>query len=394
MEDKKPLIKISFLIPSSEIGGTERMLLLMIENLPSDVFYPPVVFTIKGYGRFTDELKSRGIKTYTFNLKSRPFDFIKLLYCLKKEAPDILHSFLFYGNITGRIAGRILKIPVVISSQRSTDPWRKRYHWIIDRLTMRWTDMVISNSFTGRDVLIEKGRITPEKVVVIPNGIKTFKDVRKATREQLGVGPSEYIIGTVGNLREAKGQGYIILSAPLVLERFPETRFIIVGEGGLKGALIKETERLGISDRFIFTGFVDNPAGIISLFDIFVFPSLWEGCPVGLLEAMALGKSCVAFPVGDIPYIIEDGISGLLVEYRSVEGLATAIITLLKDRKLREDIGNAARKRIEERFSLDVMMRRYISTYLDLLLLKGRKGKIKNLEGLRRNDERKEARTE
>jgi len=379
MEGKKPLIKIAFLIPSSEIGGTERMLLLMMENLPSDVFSPPVVFTIKGYGRFTDELKKKGIKTYTFNLKSRPFDFIKLLYCIKKEAPDILQSFLFYGNVTGRIAGRILKIPVVISSQRSTDPWRKRYHWIVDRLTMRWTDMVISNSFTGRDILTEKGRITPEKIVVIPNGIKTFKDVREATREQLGIGPSEYIIGTVGNLREAKGHKYIVLSAPLVLKKFPEARFIIVGEGDLKGALIKETERLRISDRFIFTGFIDNPAGIIPLFDIFVFPSLWEGCPVGLLEAMALGKSCVAFPVGDIPYIIEDGISGLLVEYRSVEGLASAVITLLKDKKLREDIGNAARKRIEEYFTLDIMMRRYIALYLDLLILKGKKGKIKSL---------------
>ena len=368
------MIKISFLIPSSEIGGTERMLLLMIENLPADIFSPPVVFTIKGYGRFIDELKKRGIRTYTFNLKFRPFDFIKLLYCIRKESPDILHSFLFYGNLTGRVVGKILKIPVVISSQRSTDPWRKRYHWIIDRFTAKWADIIISNSNRGRDVLIEKAGISPGKIRVISNGIRLSKPEREIKREDFGIASSEYIVGTVGNLREAKGHIYIISAAPLILKEFPHTKFIVVGEGELKYALIKETERLKISDRFIFTGFVDNPTDIVSLFDVFVFPSLWEGCPVGLLEAMMLGKSCIAFPVGDIPYIIEDGISGLLVEYKSIEKLASAVITLLKDKKLREYMGNAAHKRVVEHFSLEIMMKEYISTYLELIDFKRKKG--------------------
>ncbi|MCM8761985.1 MAG: glycosyltransferase [Candidatus Omnitrophica bacterium] len=367
MEDKKGLIKISFLIPSSEIGGTERMLLLMIENLPADIFSPPVVFTIKGYGRFIDELRARGIRVYTFNLKSRPLDFIKLLYYIKRESPDILHSFLFYGNLIGRVIGKILKIPVVISSQRSTDLWRKRYHWIIDRLTAKWADIIISNSFKGKDVLIDKGGISSSKVIVIPNGIKISEPDRKITKEELGISPSEYIVGNVGNLREAKGHIYIISAATIILKDFPNTRFIIVGEGELKRFLIKEAERLGVLDRFIFTGFLNSPSSIISLFDVFVFPSLWEGCPVGLLEAMMLGKSCVAFPVGDIPYIIEDGVSGILVEYKSSEKLASAVVSLLKDKKLREDIGIAANKRVLEYFSLEVMMERYISTYLGLM---------------------------
>lgn len=373
MEDKKGLIKISFLIPSSEIGGTERMLLLMIENLPSDIFSPPVVFAIKGQGRFTDELKKRGIKTYIFNIKFRPFEFINLLFSIRKESPDILQSFLFYGNLAGRIAGKVLKIPVVISSQRSMDLWRNRYHWIIDRLTSNWTDIIISNSFKGREILVKKGGISSKRITVIPNGIKVPESIKVMEKEKLGIGSSEYIVGTVGNLREAKGHIYLIRGAPLILKEFPDTRFIIVGEGELKGFLIKETERLGVAHRFIFTGFLDSPLSIVSLFDIFVFPSLWEGCPVALLEAMMLGKSCVAFPVGDIPYIIEDGKSGLLVEYRSAEKIASAVITLLKDKKLREDMGNAAYKRVVEHFSLDVMMKKYIETYLKLVDSKGKK---------------------
>ncbi|MCM8760162.1 MAG: glycosyltransferase, partial [Candidatus Omnitrophica bacterium] len=325
-----------------------------------------VVFAIKGYGRFIDELKERGIRVWTFNFKSRPLDFIKLLYFIKRESPDILHSFLFYGNLTGRVVGKILKIPVVISSQRSTDPWRKRYHWMIDCLTTKWTDIIISNSFKGKEVLIKKGRISHKKVIVIPNGIEAPEPGEKVTREALGISPSDYIVGTVGNLRKAKGHIYLISAAPLILKYLPNTRFIIVGEGELKGFLIKEAERLGVLDRFIFTGFLDNPSSIISLFDVFVFPSLWEGCPVGLLEAMMLGKSCVAFPVGDIPCIIEDGISGILA-YKSSEKLASAVIRLLKDKKLREEMGDAAHKRVLEHFSLEVMMERYISTYLRLI---------------------------
>ncbi|MDD3726427.1 MAG: glycosyltransferase [Candidatus Ratteibacteria bacterium] len=369
MEGKK--LKVAFLVPSSEIGGTERMLMLMLENLPADLFSSPVVFTIKGSGRFTDALKKMGIRIHTFNLKTRPFDFIKLLYAIKQESPDILHSFLFSGNLVGRIAGKLLKVPVIISSQRSTDPWRRRYHWFIDRLTVRWTDIIISNSYSGKDMLVEKGKIQPEKIIVIPNGIRVPETNGKITRTSLGISNSEYVVGTVGNLREAKGHRYLIDAAPLILKELPDTRFIIVGEGELKGVLIKEAKRLGVLDRFIFTGFVSNPADIISLFDVFVFPSLWEGCPVGLLEAMMLSRSCIAFPVGDIPYIIEDGISGLLVEYRSSEKIASAIISLLKDKKRREDMGKAAYKRAIEHFSLDIMMRKYIATYIDLKRKKG-----------------------
>lgn len=366
MEDKRP-IKISFLIPSSEIGGTERMLILMLEGLPSDIFSPPAVFAIRGPGKFTRELEKRGIRVYTFNLKTRPFDFIRILSAIKNESPDILHTFLFYGNITGRIIGKILKIPIVISSQRSTDPWRKKYHWIMERLTAGWTDIIISNSYKGRDILIKRAGIPPEKIKVIPNGIRLNITVKKITRESLGIGPDEYIVGTVGNLRKAKGHIYLILSAPFILKELPNTRFVIIGEGELKDLLIKETKRIGVFEKFVFTGFVDNPADIVSLFDVFVFPSLWEGCPVALLEAMMLARSCVAFPAGDIPYIVENGINGVLVEDRSSEALARAVVSLLKDKELRERMGKAAYKRVCEHFSLEVMMKGYISVYLECL---------------------------
>ncbi len=358
-------IKISFIISGSEIGGTEKMLLLMTESITPERFYPPTVFAIKGSGKFTEELEHKKIKTYVFNLKKNPLEFIRLLRTVKKESPDILHSFLFYGNLTGRIIGRLLKIKVVISSQRSTDPWRKKYHWFIDRVTARWTDIIISNSHAGKKALTENAGISGEKIIVIPNGIRMDKSGFTYSRKDFGIEPSEYLVGTVGNLRSPKGHTYLISAAPAILKDFPETRFVIVGQGELRQTLVNETRKAGIEDRFIFTGFINNAADIIDLFDIFVFPSLWEGCPVSLLEAMGKGKPCVAFSVGDIPHIIEDGVSGLLIPVKNHTKLAGAIISLLRDREQRYNMGENARKRVKEIFSLEIMMKKYIAVYTE-----------------------------
>ncbi len=369
MEDKKR-IKISYVIPSSEIGGTEKMLMTMLESLPADIFYPPVVFTIKGKGRFTEELKKMKVNAHIFNLKKNPFQFLKLLKTIKEEHSDILHSFLFYGNLTGRLCGRLLKIKVVISSQRSADAWRKKYHWLIDRITSGWTDIIISNSHSGKNALVKKAGIDPSKISVIPNGIKKSDILYPLSKEDFGITPEELIVGTVGNLRKSKGHIYIIKAAEIVLKKLPDTRFVIVGEGQLRQKLIKETEKAGIADRFIFTGFIKDAVSVIHLFDIFVFPSLWEGCPVSLLEAMSEGKPCIAFSSGDIPYIIEDGKSGLLIPVAYYEKLASDIIKLAMDKNLRETVSENAKKRVEEFFSFDRMMQEYISVYKKTVAIK------------------------
>jgi len=350
------------------------MLINMAENLPQDIFYPPVVFAIKGKGMFTEELQKKDIRFHIFNLKKNPFHLLKLLKTIRKEEPDILHSFLFYGNLAGRLCGHLLKIKVVISSQRSTDAWRKRYHWIIDHLTSRWSDIIISNSYSGKNELIKKAGIAPSKILVIPNGIKKSPLSTSFSREYFGISPKEFIVGTVGNLRKPKGHIYLLRAAVMVLERFPDTRFLIVGKGELKERLMAETKRLGIDNKFIFTGFIKDAVSVIRLFDIFVFPSLWEGCPVSLLEAMGEEKPCIAFSAGDIPYIIEDGKSGLLITGYSCEKLAAGIMKLIVDEDLRKDIGKNARLRVEDFFSFDEMMRRYISVYREMVALKRKNG--------------------
>ena len=360
MEDKK----IVFLIGSSEIGGTEKMVISLAENIKKYGFLP-VLIGLKGKGEFSEILEKKDLKFYILDLKKNPFSIIKLLKILRKEKPLILQSFLYTANIIGRIVRKFVHIPVVISGQRSTDNWRKWYHWKIDLLTVKWCDAIISNSHAGKKVLVEKG-IAPEKIYVIPNGINFKKEVKKIRKEEIGIEENQPVVGCVGNLRKAKGHIYLIKSAKKILKIYPETKFIIVGKGNLEGYLKKEVKRNKMERNFLFAGFISEPEKIISIFDIFVLPSLWEGFPVSLLEAMSLKKPVVATSVGDVPLIIKDGEEGIIVPPSDSESLASAIITLLKDEKLRKKMGEKAFEKVKN-YSLEKMIERYVSFYNEVL---------------------------
>jgi len=362
MEDKK----ILFLIGSSEIGGTEKMVLSIVENIKKFGFCP-VVVGLRGKGEFLKVLESKNIKFHVVNLKKNPLSFIKLLKILKKERVDILQSFLYAGNIIGRISGKLVGIPVVVSGQRSTDDWRRWYHWKIDLFTLKWCDAIISNSYAGKKVLMEKG-IPAEKIYVIPNGIEVGKQFRKIKKEEIGINENDPVVGCVGNLRKPKGHIYLIKSAARILKIYPETKFVILGKGKLERYLKKEVKRRTLDKNFFFLGFVPEPEKIMNIFDIFVLPSLWEGFPVSLLEAMSLKKAIVATQVGDIPLIIRDGEEGILVSPYDQESLASAIITLLKDEKLRKKMGEKAYEKVKN-YTVGKMVERYAVFYNKLLNL-------------------------
>ncbi len=365
MKDER--IKIAYLIHSSEIGGAEKMLLLMLGMLDRDVFSDPVVLTTRGEGRFTEELRRSGAELYVYNLRN-PFSMLRMVLFLRRRRPDILHSFLFCANISARFSRVFLRGTVILSSQRSADSWRRWYHWKLDRLTARWSDAIVSNSFAGRDVLVERGVACRDRIPVIHNGVPTVKEGSAGGGEILNVeAGSDLIVGTVGNLRPAKGHRHLINAASLILARRGGVKFVVVGEGALKDRLLRQAGALGISDRFIFAGYIRNAAEIIDEFDVFVMSSEWEGCPVVLLEAMAAGKPCVASPVGDIPLIIRDGYNGFIADPHNTEAFADAIYSLLLDKSLRREIGLKARETVERHFSAGRMVSAYEKLYFKLL---------------------------
>ncbi len=358
-------IRLAYLISSAEIGGAEKMFLLLGQGLQRKGFAVRF-FLIRGKGKFSKELRQAGLDTEVTDFRKGIREIYRFFKGMAAYKPDILHTVLFWGNIIGRVTGKILKLPVIICSQRSTDPWRRWYHWLLERWTANYCHAIVSNSYAGKKVLEKKGILRQERIYVIPNGLEV-RQVKPWSREILGLKPEERAVVTVGNLRPAKGHSLLLLAAAEVSKQKPEVKFIIVGEGPLEKELKKKAVDLNIATRVQFMGFQEEPLAIVACCDIFVLPSLWEGCPVALLEAMALGKPCVATSVGDVPMIIKSGVDGLLVEPGKPGELARALLELLDDEKMRQNLGKQAYRKIKEFYSLEKMVDSYVKFYCSCL---------------------------
>jgi len=169
------------------------------------------------------------------------------------------------------------------------------------------------------------------------------------------------IVGNVARLAPQKGHETLLEAAPLVLERHPEVRFAIVGGGELQDELERKAEPLG--DRVVFTGERDNVPDLLASFEVFAFPSLFEGLCLAVIEAQAAGVPVVATPVGGIVENVRDGETGLLVPPRDARALADAILRLLDDPELAQALAERARPRVLERYSRERMVERTLALY-------------------------------
>ncbi len=169
--------KILYILPSKDIGGTEKMLIVLADRIRKYGF-EPVVVTMQGKGKFHEILSSCRLKYYTLDFKRNiPGSIVKSFYIFLKEKPCVVQSFLFAGNMFAKFLRIFLWVPL-ICSQRSTDDWKKFIYWKLDKFSDFLCSLIISNSNAGKKVLIEKAGIKPDKIVVIPNGID-IETIRK-----------------------------------------------------------------------------------------------------------------------------------------------------------------------------------------------------------------------
>jgi len=359
---KKQKVKIFYITTDTNIGGTERMLLTLLKGVDREE-YDIFLCALKSGGPLIEKaakLNVRGICT------KNPF---KILGLLKKYSPDILHTFLFHSNILGRILGRIASVPVIISSQRSIDKWRKPWHSFIDKWTSGLCNIVISNSDAGRKILLEREKISSEKIITIHNGIEIDKftkvaDIQKI-RNRLGFSKEDFVIGIIANLREVKGHRYLFeafrQASELLKDR--QLKLLVVGEGKLRVELELLAKKLQIENNVFFTGFRDDVSEILKIIDIFVLSSLWEGFPVSILEAMASSKPVIASNVGGVPEAVVDNVTGFLVPPENAEALSQTIVKLVENKQLLDDMGKAGLKYVQQYFSYEIMIKKTEEVY-------------------------------
>jgi len=369
-------LKILYLITDLNIGGTEKILYELVTRIDQKKF-SPIVCGLKSWGYYAEKIKEKGIKVITLNLEQgfwlkKNFQaMFTLVKIMKEERVDFVHTFLFRANFLGRIAASLAGVAKVISSIRVMEE-EKKYHLFLEKLTSSLTDKFIVNSEALKNFVLEKIKVPPEKIEVVYNGIDLSglpKVENKIKRQELGCSEKDILIGTVGRLHKQKGIEYFLEAMKLVtgyrLQVTGGVKFLIAGDGPEGESLKFKVQGLKLEERVKFLGWRKDALEIISILDIFVLPSLWEGTPNVILESLAYAKPTVATKVGGVGEIVEDQVSGLLVEPASVQALADAIIWVLKNPEKAKEMGNKGKEKVEKFFPIDKMVRETEEIYAE-----------------------------
>lgn len=301
-----------------------------------------------------------------------------LVKYLRQSGTTILHAHSSKGALVGRLAGAIARTPVVIFTAHNSifyedwPGWKKRVFANVERFLARFTDKIITVSDALKQELLEQEGLSPKLLTTIYNGIEVERFAGQvdalAMRKSLGIPELGPIIGTIARLAPQKGVSYFLRAASLLKEY--QVTFLVVGDGPLRESLEQEVVQLGLQSRVVFAGQKDNISEILPILDVFVLPSITEGLPLTILEAMAAGKPVVATRVGGVPEAILEGKTGLVVAPKDPEALAVALAGLLGERDRLNRMGANGRKHVQEKFTVEQMVQRTFELYNQLLIKK------------------------
>jgi len=363
--------KVAYVIWSLEPGGAERIV-MNLAKLADRTSITPAVICLNQKGALAEELEGRGIRVTALGKKPGfdPAIILGLSREVRRMGPDILSTHLWTSNFWGRIAGLLCRVPVIVATEHNLPHSRRFHHYLADYLLAALTNRVIAVSESVEKAFRRKLPGLGRKIVVIRNGIpvEEFEDASGTSiKGELGLGESEPIVATIGRLVEQKGVTYLIQAAPEILNHYPAARFVVAGDGPLRPALEKEAKALGVVSSFLFLGTRKDVPDILGSTDIVAVPSLYEGLPLSVLEAMAAGKPIAATRVPGITEVVEDGREALLVPPGQPEALAEAIVRLLGDAALGRLLAKNARERVRREFAVERMVSETESLYLRLI---------------------------
>lgn len=299
---------------------------------------------------------------------------LRLFRLLLRERISVFESFTHHSNLIGLPIAWLARVPVRIATHHGRvkmSPGLERIHGLIVNCGLASCLVAVSGGIRRRAVYAEG--ISPQRVTVIHNGIEppSFKTqpthAGNKMRDELQVTCGGHLVLAVGRLAEPKGHIYLLQAVPHILARFPKAIFAIAGDGPLREALHEEAHKLGIERTMRFLGTRSDVTELQSAADVFVLPSISEGLPLALLEAMAMGLPVVATELEELDNVVVNGVTGFLVPTENPDSLAKTIIHLLENKGLRACIGAAAKELVESKYSSNRMCEQYENLFLQQL---------------------------
>lgn len=366
--------RVLHLISSSGFLGAENVVLeLAKESVKAG--YWVTIGIIENRNNLHMELLDRsmeeGIKVHIFPCGGR-FDWrtiSSIRSFIDEEKPNILHSHGYKSNFYALTANKGKFSWVVTNHLWKKTTFALKVYAYLDSLLIRRADRVIAVSEEIVDEMQRRG-ILSQKILVIDNGVDIERFVlnrNEEMRKSFGFNGNSKVIGTIASLTPEKGHIYLLRAIRQVIEKCPECRFLIVGDGGQRQFLEEKSADLGLTGKVLFTGSRKDVPEILSMLDIFVLPSLKEGLPMALLEAMAAAVPVIATKVGAVLKVVMHGETGLLVEKGDVNGLGEAIAQILSDHKMSERLRMKGYEKVMSEFSSDIMTSKYLDIYRKLL---------------------------
>jgi glycosyltransferase involved in cell wall biosynthesis len=363
-------LKVAHIITGLNTGGTEMMLLKVLRNASDR--YEHIVVSLLPIGRVGNMIRNEGFKVYALNLKmlKLPTSFIKLLSILKEERPHIVHSYLFHADLLGRIAAKVMRVPVVISSLRNENIGGRLRERLLG-MTDFCVDKVTAVSQNVANAHVAKGITKEDKICIIYNGIEldceNLADIPTARRNLNIVGGGKWILLTIASLEIKKGHIFLFGALKTLKEKGYKIKLIAAGRGKEEERLREEIVAQDLNGEVILAGEKDNIAELLSVSDVFVLPSLWEGLPNALLEAMVSGVPVVATRVGGVPEVVINDETGLLVEAKDSDALAVAIERLINNHELRQRLSQKAKEYVRKNFNIKAIVGQTEKLYDELL---------------------------
>lgn len=372
-EQTGPAIRVLHLIKGLGRGGAETLLLETRRAARPSRLTHSYGYLLPAKDALVRPLRELGSEVTCFSMGSTlslPSTVLRLARYLRRSSTRLVHAHLPLAGVVARLAGRLAGAPVLYTEHNL----HERYH-PLTRLLNLWTwplqRRVVAVSAQVRDS-IHRHAGSRVPVEVVHNGIdvdryRTEPRERDRIRSELGIGDTDFVVGTTAVFRPQKRLEDWLSAARLLSGRHRSLRFLLVGDGPSRSRLERRAAELTLGDRIEWVGLQEDVRPCLAAMDLYLSSSEFEGLPVAMLEAMALELPVIATSVGGVPEVVVPGQTGLLVPPRQPELLAEAVDGLVGDRTLRRRMGRAGRRRVVERFEIRRMARRLEEIYSESL---------------------------
>ena len=378
MSDHKK-IKVMHFIDSDGVYGAERVILNLSDELKKYPDLNVVVGCIVSDDNETNALYDAAvaldIEALRIPVRNSKlfFDLPRAAKLLKRHKIDLIHSHGYKPSVYGFIIKKLAGIQVMVTChlwfEPKKGPLKMRVMVALEKLFFRWYPLIVTVSEPIKQTLVQH-KIESDKIFVVENGVDISNDEANddlTLKNELGIAGDTFVITNVGRLSRQKAQSDLISAAAQLKQHSENFVILIVGEGPLAESLQKQINKLGLEQQVRLLGYRQDIKKLLTISNIFALPSLDEGMPMAMLEATSVSVPVVTTAVGDIPKLIRDGESGLIVPVAEPALLAKAIHTIWQSPDLAEKFAVSAYKKMSEQYSNRVMGEKYSELYHRLL---------------------------